>query len=84
MKFRKRIAVEAVQITHEWFTAAHPNPLHPVGLTMHPQERTVECETATGIVLGQIGDWIVTGINGERYPVKPDIFELTYEPVEDQ
>jgi hypothetical protein len=27
------------------------------------------------------GDWIVTGIKGERYPVKPDIFEATYEPV---
>lgn len=27
------------------------------------------------------GDWIVTGIAGERYPVKPRIFEDTYEPV---
>lgn len=29
------------------------------------------------------GDWIVTGVQGERYPVKPDIFEVTYELVED-
>ena len=28
------------------------------------------------------GDWIITGIKGERYPCKPDIFEATYEPVE--
>lgn len=28
------------------------------------------------------GDWIVTGVNRERYPVKPDIFEATYEPAE--
>ena len=27
------------------------------------------------------GDWIVTGIKGERYPVKPDIFKETYERV---
>ena len=27
------------------------------------------------------GDWIITGVNGERYPCKPDIFEKTYEPV---
>lgn len=27
------------------------------------------------------GDWIVTGVQGERYPVKPDIFAQTYEPV---
>ncbi|MEM0989990.1 MAG: hypothetical protein AAGK00_14015 [Pseudomonadota bacterium] len=27
------------------------------------------------------GDWIITGIHGEHYPCKPDIFEKTYEPV---
>ncbi|WP_431881844.1 PGDYG domain-containing protein [Micromonospora chalcea] len=27
------------------------------------------------------GDWIVTGVQGERWPVKPDIFRATYEPV---
>ena len=27
------------------------------------------------------GDWIITGVKGEFYPCKPDIFELTYEPV---
>lgn len=27
------------------------------------------------------GDWIITGVKGERYPCKPDIFEATYEPV---
>lgn len=26
------------------------------------------------------GDWIITGVQGERYPCKPDIFEKTYEP----
>jgi len=25
------------------------------------------------------GDWIITGVKGERYPCKPDIFEATYE-----
>ena len=24
-------------------------------------------------------DWIITGVKGEHYPVKPDIFEMTYE-----
>lgn len=27
------------------------------------------------------GDWIITGVQGERYPCKPDVFALTYEPV---
>lgn len=36
-------------------------------------------ETMAG---GQIvcpGDWIITGVAGEKYPCKPDIFEQTYE-----
>ncbi len=28
------------------------------------------------------GDWIITGVRGEYYPVKDDIFKLTYEPVD--
>jgi hypothetical protein len=28
------------------------------------------------------GDWIITGVKGERYPCKPDIFTATYEPVD--
>lgn len=27
------------------------------------------------------GDWIITGVKGEHYPCKPDIFAATYEPV---
>jgi len=26
------------------------------------------------------GDWIIKGVKGEFYPVKPDIFEATYDP----
>lgn len=29
------------------------------------------------------GDWIIKGVEGEFYPCKPEIFEQTYEPVED-
>jgi len=28
-------------------------------------------------------DWVITGVKGERYPCKPDIFEATYERVEE-
>ena len=30
-----------------------------------------------------VGDWIIKGIKGEFYPVKNDIFEATYEKVEE-
>ena len=29
------------------------------------------------------GDWIITGVSGEKYPCKPDIFEKTYDPVDE-
>ena len=29
------------------------------------------------------GDWIITGVKGEKYPCKPDIFTLTYDLVRD-
>lgn len=29
------------------------------------------------------GDWIITGVQGEHYPCKPDIFEKTYEKVDE-
>ena len=25
------------------------------------------------------GDWIITGVKGEQYPCKPDVFAATYE-----
>lgn len=28
------------------------------------------------------GDWIITGVHGEHYPCKPDIFAKTYEPID--
>lgn len=30
-----------------------------------------------------IGDYIITGIKGEQYPCKPNIFNQTYEPIEE-
>ncbi len=39
------------------------------------------CPTLEGNHIVCPGDWIIRGIHGEYYPVKPDIFVQTYEPV---
>jgi hypothetical protein len=39
--------------------------------------------TLEGLVDASPGDWIITGVKGEHYPCKPDIFEATYERVEE-
>lgn len=38
--------------------------------------------TLEGTMRANQGDWIVKGVKGEFYPVKPDIFAETYEPVD--
>ena len=39
--------------------------------------------TLEGRMTAQVGDWIIKGVAGEFYPCKPDIFEATYEAVEE-
>jgi hypothetical protein len=39
-------------------------------------------DTHGGLVVAEPGDWIVTGIDGERYPCRPGLFEALYEPDE--
>jgi len=44
-----------------------------IGLLIH---------TLEGDHLAIEGDYIIKGVNGEFYPCKPDIFDMTYEVVE--
>ncbi len=37
----------------------------------------------SGAVVVHNGDWIITGVDGKRYPCDPEIFARTYEPVEE-
>lgn len=39
--------------------------------------------TLEGDMKASIGDYIITGIRGEQYPCKPDIFRKTYDPIKD-
>jgi hypothetical protein len=83
-KFRKKpVVIEAMQYTGRnciecirfmggpWENLELHNTDQPV---IHTLEETL---TASA------GDWIIKGVMGEFYPCKPDIFEATYEPVND-
>jgi len=41
-------------------------------------------KTKEGLMEATEGDWIIRGVKGEIYPCKPDIFAMTYEPVDEQ
>ncbi len=45
---------------------------------MHGNVKTLE-----GYHIACPGDFIITGVKGEHYPCKPDIFHMTYDKVED-
>lgn len=55
----------------------------PVVVDAYQTDREMNIETLEGVMHAEPGDWIITGVNRERYPCKPDIFEKTYEPVPD-
>lgn len=42
----------------------------------------ISIQTLEGHMKATSGDWIVCGVKGEFYPVKPDIFAATYEPAQ--
>ena len=90
-KYRKKpVVVEAVQ-----YPCEHPalrrckcdpdqdkyqgGPCPPAGCSECGHEFI---ETLEGRMRVSPGDWIITGVQGEHYPCKPDIFAATYEPVE--
>lgn len=51
----------------------------PVEVEAYQTRETKYIKTLEGVMKASPGDWIITGVNGEQYPCKPDIFEKTYE-----
>lgn len=92
MKFRKKpVVVEAVQYTRrfdwpDWFQEAVNNEIIRTYNTGKFQDWTAPCWAVIAMYEGDIqvkeNDWIIRGVQGELYPCKPEIFEMTYEPVE--
>lgn len=54
----------------------------PVVIEAYQTDKVMYIETLEGRMKANVGDYIITGINGEQYPCKPDIFEKTYELVD--
>lgn len=54
----------------------------PIVIEAYQTDREMVIHTLEGDHHASVGDWIITGVNGEQYPCKPDIFNKTYELVE--
>ena len=80
MKYRKKpVVIEATQ----WFkNGDHPAVVAVITLDGLPHKNGW-ISTLEGGHIVTPGDWIITGVKGEHYPCKPDIFTMTYESVEE-
>lgn len=90
-KFKKKpIIIEAQQFTGGEIAALSIMRWANNGLAPIAQARatwdgfSLRIHTLEGEHFADPGDWIIRGIKGEFYPCKPDIFEATYDLVEDQ
>lgn len=82
-KFRKRpVIIEA-----ERFTGVIPDPCSIIDdprIIVKADGSELLVTTLEGVMSAKRGDWIIRGVKGELYPCKPDIFEQTYEPAEEE
>lgn len=53
----------------------------PVVIEAYQTDKEMVIQTLEGPMQASVGDWIITGIRGEQYPCKPDVFDRTYEEV---
>ena len=92
MKYRKKpVVIEAFQLNErglvgeDWFwDAVTRNDIITYNFgKWHPAPAWCKIKTLEGIMIAHTGDYIIKGVNGEIYPCKPDIFEKTYEMVDD-
>ena len=55
----------------------------PVVVEAYRATKVMYIDTLEGRMKAEEGDWIITGVNGEQYPCKPDIFDKTYDILEE-
>ncbi len=99
MKFRKKpVVIEAFQMTKErrwddnewpeWLNKAWNKETGEGALWVshdddNPNADKLMIGTKEGVHRVTWNDWIIQGVQGELYPCKPDIFEATYELVDE-
>jgi len=87
MEYRKKpVVIEAfkygIEPRPDWFNdkVTSNKIITYVGTDIRDSsEYYCEIKTLEGIMRGNCGDYIIKGVQGEIYPCKPDIFEMTYE-----
>ena len=86
MKFRKKpVIIDAIKFedaTNCLIELSGEFGLNPVRVDYAVNPPQLVIETLEGEMRGNVGDWIIKGVNNEFYPCKPDIFAKTYDSIE--
>ena len=84
MRYRKKpIVIEAMQFTDEMKDRVHTwIRCNTAGDFDDDGNPILKIQTLEGVMVANLGDWVIKGVKGEFYPCKADIFELTYEQAE--
>lgn len=56
----------------------------PVVVEAYQTDIEITIHTLEGDMKAMPGDYIITGVRGEQYPCKPEIFEETYDELKEQ
>lgn len=77
--------IDTIHIQHLWDYDAGCYIL-PSGKMVHApfSVRCLIIATLEGMMIAKPGWWIIRGVRGEFYPCEPEIFEETYEKVEEK
>lgn len=54
----------------------------PIPVEAYQVEKDTIINTLEGDLIAKKGDWVITGVDGEQWPVKKDIFEKTYKVID--
>lgn len=55
----------------------------PVEVEAYQTDKVIFIDTLEGTMRAEKGDWIITGVKGEKYPCKDEIFKATYDIIEE-
>ena len=53
----------------------------PCEIEAYQTDKEMIIHTLEGDMKADVGDYIITGLKGEQYPCKPDIFEMKYDKI---
>lgn len=88
---KKPVVIEAIQLRADTLTELYDflgitgkGAFHECGHGIDVEDGQFKITTLEGVHVASIDDYIIKGVKGEFYPCKPDIFNLTYEQVEEK